>query len=201
MRCTGLEPTQLSRNTRRKSDAGELADDRFFGPDPQPERDRHPAVPEPFAACPSSLPTGMWTRACLPTRIIPLARPVDLLIIPDHYVFRMLYSQGISLDALGIPRRDGAPAETEHRKIWQIFADHYYLFRGTPSGVWIDSALNQVFGIHQTLNSADRPGNLRSDCRTTCLARVPPAPAVRALWVGGACAPPMPPPIRWNSMP
>ena len=30
-----------------------------------------------------------------------------LFITPDHYVFRMLYSQGIRLEDLGIPRRDG----------------------------------------------------------------------------------------------
>lgn len=80
--------------------------------------------------------------------------PVDLLIIPDHYIFRMLYSQGISLEALGIPRRDGAGAETDHRKIWQWVADHWYLFRGTPSGVWIREELAQVFGITEKLTSA-----------------------------------------------
>ena len=60
--------------------------------------------------------------------------PADLLIIPDHYVFRMLYSQGIPLENLGIPRKDGGPVEKDHRRIWQIFAEHFYLFRGTPTG-------------------------------------------------------------------
>jgi glucuronate isomerase len=73
------------------------------------------------------------------------------LIIPDHYVFRMLYSQGISLENLGIPRRDGGPTEKDHRKVWQIFADHFYLFRGTPTGVWLADELTRVFGIEEKL--------------------------------------------------
>lgn len=75
--------------------------------------------------------------------------PVDLLIIPDHYIFRMLYSQGISLDALGI---HGGEVEKDHRKIWQLFAEHFYLFRGTPTGIWIRDELVSVFGITDKLN-------------------------------------------------
>lgn len=77
--------------------------------------------------------------------------PADLLIIPDHYVFRMLYSQGIPLEALGIPRLDGSPVERDHRKIWQLFAENFYLFRGTPSGAWIMQSLAEAFGIEQKL--------------------------------------------------
>jgi glucuronate isomerase len=78
--------------------------------------------------------------------------PTDLFIIPDHYVFRMLYSQGIPLESLGIPRIDGGPVEQDHRKIWQIFADHYYLFQGTPSGGWIDHALYENLGVQERLD-------------------------------------------------
>ena len=81
--------------------------------------------------------------------------PVDLLIIPDHYVFRMLYSQGIALEALGIQPLDGSSVETDHRKIWQIFADNFYLFRGTPTGMWLQDELIDVFGIDQKLNSTN----------------------------------------------
>ena len=73
--------------------------------------------------------------------------PVDLLIIPDHYIFRMLYSQGISLESLGIPRLDKGEVERDHRKIWQTVCDHWYLFRGTPTGVWLRDELRDVFGI------------------------------------------------------
>lgn len=77
--------------------------------------------------------------------------PVDLLLIPDHYVFRMLYSQGITLEELGIPRQDGGPVEQDHRKIWQIFGDNFYLFRGTPTGIWLKQEFREVFGIEQKL--------------------------------------------------
>ena len=80
--------------------------------------------------------------------------PSELLIIPDHYVYRMLYSQGIPLEALGVSRLDGGSVEQDPRKIWQIFADHFYLFRGTPTGIWLAQELSQVFGCRQPLNSA-----------------------------------------------
>ncbi|GGW53221.1 glucuronate isomerase [Alishewanella tabrizica] len=74
-----------------------------------------------------------------------------LLLLPDHYVFRMLYSQGITLEALGIRRKDGAVVESDYRKIFHIFAKHYYLFRGTPSRIWLDSVFHDVFGLKVTL--------------------------------------------------
>ncbi len=78
--------------------------------------------------------------------------PVDLLIIPDHYIFRMLFSQGIPLESLGIPRLDGGAVEQDHRRIWQIVAEHFYLFRGTPTGIWLRDELEHVFGISEKLN-------------------------------------------------
>ena len=80
--------------------------------------------------------------------------PTEMIIIPDHYIFRMLYSQGIALESLGVPRTDGGPVETDHRKIWQLFAENFYLFRGTPTGIWLNYSLNQVFGVTQKLTSA-----------------------------------------------
>ena len=58
----------------------------------------------------------------------PFPDPAELFIIPDHYIFRMLYSQGYSLESLGIPTQDGTPVEKDHRKIWQIFAENFYLY-------------------------------------------------------------------------
>ncbi|NLT50243.1 MAG: glucuronate isomerase [Ignavibacteria bacterium] len=81
----------------------------------------------------------------------PFTNPTELFLIPDHYVFRMFYSQGIPLENLGIPTADGSPVETDPRKIWQIFAENFYLFRGTPSGVWLDYEFNKVFGIEEKL--------------------------------------------------
>lgn len=81
--------------------------------------------------------------------------PVDLLIVPDHYIFRMFYAQGIALEKLGIPRKDGAPVEKDHRKIWQTVCDHWYLFRGTPTSLWLREELRSTFGIEEKLNSTN----------------------------------------------
>ncbi|MBT8106752.1 MAG: glucuronate isomerase [Gammaproteobacteria bacterium] len=81
----------------------------------------------------------------------PFPNPVDLLLIPDHYLVRMLYSQGVSMESLGVPTIDGTEVETNKRKIWQTFADHYYLFRGTPSRSWLDHVFYEVFGVGQSL--------------------------------------------------
>lgn len=77
----------------------------------------------------------------------------ELFILPDHYVFRMLYSQGITLEQLGIKRWDGGESETDPKKIWQIFADHYYLFAATPSRMWLDTVFKDVFGLSDMLCS------------------------------------------------
>ena len=88
----------------------------------------------------------------------PFANASALFITPDHYVFRMLYSQGISLGDLGVPRRDGEPSKQDPRMLWHTFAAHYHLFRGTPTRIWLDHAFNTVFGIDErlTAESADR---------------------------------------------
>ncbi|RVT46606.1 glucuronate isomerase [Rheinheimera sediminis] len=77
----------------------------------------------------------------------------SLLLLPDHYVFRMLYSQGISLESLGIRTKDGTPVETDYRKIFHTFAQNYHLFRGTPSRIWLDSVFHDVFGLEYGLSS------------------------------------------------
>ena len=88
----------------------------------------------------------------------PFSDPSTLLIVPDHYVFRMLYSQGVKLEDLGVPRVDGSPVETDPLKIWHRFAAHYHLFRGTPTRIWLDHVFATVFGIGERLTpeSADR---------------------------------------------
>jgi glucuronate isomerase len=77
----------------------------------------------------------------------------SLLLAPDHYLYRMLYSQGIALDELAIPRRDGVPA-TDPRAAWKLFADNYTLFRGTPSRLWLDHVFSEVFGFDIALEGA-----------------------------------------------
>ena len=77
----------------------------------------------------------------------------ELLIAPDHYVYRMLYSQGLDLDALRVPRIDGVTA-TDPRAAWRLFASHYHLFRGTPSRMWLDHVFADVFGFETLLDAA-----------------------------------------------
>lgn len=81
--------------------------------------------------------------------------PAQLLVTPDHYVFRMLCSQGVALADLGVPRVDGQPVETDGRKIWRLFAQNYHLFRGTPSRLWLDHAFEHVLGIDERLSAAN----------------------------------------------
>jgi glucuronate isomerase len=77
--------------------------------------------------------------------------PSQLFIQPDHYVHRMLYSQGIPLESLEI----GVPVMTDPRKVWHVFAENYYLFRGTPSRLWLDYAFQEHFGMTERLNAAN----------------------------------------------
>jgi glucuronate isomerase len=81
----------------------------------------------------------------------PFPNPAALFIQPDHYIFRMLYSQGVSLESLGIPQVDGQE-HADPREVWRIFARHYYLFRGTPTRLWLDYAFENQFGLKERLN-------------------------------------------------
>jgi glucuronate isomerase len=81
--------------------------------------------------------------------------PAHLIIVPDHYVFRMIYSQGIALEDLGLPTLDGTFYETDGSKIWQLFCDHFHLFAGTPSGIWLKHAFESVFAIDEQINSGN----------------------------------------------
>ncbi|MCE3275172.1 MAG: uxaC, partial [Propionibacteriaceae bacterium] len=78
---------------------------------------------------------------------IQFADPAQLLIVPDHYVFRMLASQGIEPAQVGVPRLDGGPVETDSRMIWRRFCENWKLFRGTPSRYWLEHELVEVFGV------------------------------------------------------
>jgi len=81
----------------------------------------------------------------------PFPNPAALFLQPDHYIFRMLYSQGVSLESLGIPQVDGKQKADPH-EAWRIFARHYYLFRGTPTRLWLDYAFQELFGLKERLS-------------------------------------------------
>ena len=95
----------------------------------------------------------------------PWTNATELLLSPDHYLFRMLYSQGVALDDLAVPRRDGTIV-ADPRKAWGVFAANQHLFRGTPSRLWLDHVFGEVFGFGEALSTAnadiyyDRIGDL-----------------------------------------
>lgn len=125
-------------------------DDRYFDPNPQ-QKEIAQQLYTSVADLPLVCPHGHVDPRMLADPDYAFGTPTELFVIPDHYIFRMLYSQGISLEELGIPRLDGSPVEQDHRKIWQIFAENFYLFRGTPTGMWLKDELNSVFGIENKL--------------------------------------------------
>jgi glucuronate isomerase len=126
-----------------------LNEDRFFDSD-SAVRSAARALYEETRELPLICPHGHVEPALLAGNQ-PFPEPTALLIIPDHYIFRMLYSRGVSMESLGIPTRDGTPVERDPRRIWQQFAEHYYLFRGTPTGVWLDHELHELFGVRVKL--------------------------------------------------
>lgn len=131
----------------------DLHPDRYFDPNPV-QRKVARALYEDVAELPLVCPHGHVDPRLFADEAATFGSPADLLIIPDHYIFRMLYSQGIPLEDLGVPRVDSGAVEQDHRKIWQIFADHFHLFRGTPSGAWLKQELYEVFGVEEKLTGA-----------------------------------------------
>jgi len=127
-----------------------LPEDRYFGPDPA-QKEIARQLYAGVANLPLVCPHGHVDPQLFSDPNYTFGSPTELLLIPDHYIFRMLYSQGISMESLGIPRRDGGQVEQDHRKIWQIFAENFYLFRGTPTGMWLTHELYDVFGIEKKL--------------------------------------------------
>ncbi len=128
----------------------DLHPDRFFDADPRIRRAARELYGE-VADLPLVCPHGHVPPELL-AKDEPFSEPTSLIITPDHYVFRMLYSQGIPMEDLGIPTQDGTPVETDPRKIWQRFADHYHLFVGTPTRAWLDYEFYHVFGIRHRLD-------------------------------------------------
>jgi len=126
-----------------------LAPDRLFDPDPSQKA----AAMELYALVqnlPIVSPHGHVDPALFSDPTRSFGSPVELLIQPDHYVLRMLYSQRIPYEQL--------LAKGDPRRIWQLFADNFYLFQGTPSGLWLAHELEAVFGVTEKLDGASAAG-------------------------------------------
>src|SRR3984885_1536886 len=79
----------------------------------------------------------------------PFPDPTALFLLPDHYILRMLYSQGIAMETL----REGA--DPKHaQEVWRLFAANYHLFRGTPTRLWLDYVFQELFGLDVRLSKA-----------------------------------------------
>ena len=141
-----------------------LNPDRFFSPDTS-TRTLARELYEPIAALPIVSPHGHVEPRLFSDPTATFGSPADLFIIPDHYATRMLYSQGIPLESLGVPRIDGGVVESDHRKIWKLFCENFHLFRGTPSGIWLTNELASVFGVDEkpSASNADRLFDIVSD--------------------------------------
>ncbi|HEX8244308.1 MAG TPA: glucuronate isomerase [Longimicrobium sp.] len=128
-----------------------LHEDRFFDPEPSVRRvarELYASVRDLPLVCPHG---HVDARILAQDEHFP--EPAALIIIPDHYIFRMLYSRGVPMEALGVPTVDGMPVEADPRRIWQTFAEHWHLFRGTPTGAWLDQELHDVFGVRVRLSA------------------------------------------------
>ena len=125
-----------------------LHEDRLFPSDP-PARAIAKRLYTSICARPILSPHG-HTQASWFRSNDPFPNPAALFIQPDHYVHRMLYSQGVSLEALEI----GAQEIQDPRGVWRIFAENYFLFRGTPTRLWLDYAFQELFGLHDRLDAS-----------------------------------------------
>jgi glucuronate isomerase len=140
-----------------------LSDDRLFPADPDVRavaRRLYAQVKDLPIVSPHGHTDPEWFAA---DRSFPNA--TDLLLAPDHYLYRMLYSQGVPMEALGVPTRRGAGA-ADPRAAWRLFAANQRLFRGTPSAVWLAHVFSRVFGFDVALDETtadlyfDRIGEL-----------------------------------------
>ena len=127
-----------------------LNEDRFFDPDPTTRKIARELY-EGVKNLPIISPHGHVDQSIF-VKNLPFPNPTELFLAPDHYLYRMLYSQGIPLESLDIPAKDGSRQGLDPKKIWKIFGENYYLFVGTPSGVWLDYEFSNVFGIKEKLN-------------------------------------------------
>jgi glucuronate isomerase len=128
-----------------------LNPDRLFPADSQ-SRDIARRLYQSVAGLPIVSPHGHTDPAWFATDAA-WPNATELLLAPDHYLYRMLYSQGVSLDRLGVPSRAGR-STVDPLEAWRVFASHYYLFRGTPSRLWLDHVFSDLFGIEVALEPA-----------------------------------------------
>ncbi len=130
----------------------DLHEDRFFDGDPTIRRIAR-SIFEETRDLPIVSPHGHVDPRPL-AQNTPFPEPAALMILPDHYILRMLYSLGIPLARLGIEPLRGEDFEQDPRKIWQLLGDHFHYFCGTPTAIWLNYQLHQVFGVRSKLDGS-----------------------------------------------
>ncbi len=128
-----------------------LNPDRLFPPDPA-VREIARRLYAPVAGLPIISPHGPTDPSWFSTNAS-FTNATELLLAPDHYLYRMLYSQGVPLERLGVPSRDG-PSSADPREAWRLLASHMHLFRGTPSWLWLNWVFTEVFGLDVALEAS-----------------------------------------------
>jgi glucuronate isomerase len=123
-----------------------IHEDRLFPADPTTRKVAR-ALYESVRALPIISPHG-HTQAAWFANNQPFPDPAKLFVQPDHYIYRMLYSQGISMEDLEI----GVEHIKDPRNVWRLFASNYHLFRGTPTRLWLDFAFQELFGLTERLS-------------------------------------------------
>jgi len=145
--------------------------DRFLSPDPA-TRDIARELYQAVAKLPIISPHGHVDPRLFSDPNATFGTPAELFITPDHYVTRMLYSQGIELQRLGIRELETGSSfpisshlVSNHRDVWRLFCSNFHLFRGTPSGIWLTHELSEVFGVDEkpSASNADRLFDSLSD--------------------------------------
>ena len=136
----------------------EFHEDRYFDPDPT-TRNYAREIYEGTRALPIVSPHGHVDAGLLVSNDA-FPDPASLIVTPDHYILRLFYSQGVALESLGVRRIDDTsfPVEGDPRKIWQTFAEHWHLFRATPTRAWIEYELREVFGVKKDLDRESAAG-------------------------------------------
>jgi glucuronate isomerase len=143
------KPTHRGTTSLSLPDPPILHEDRFFDPDPSIRRTARELYGE-VRTLPLVCPHGHVDPRLLADDD-PFPSPTALFIDPDHYVVRFLYAHGVPMESLGIRGRGNRESETDPRRVWQTFADHIHLFRGTTTGVWVEHGLHEVLAVRRRL--------------------------------------------------
>lgn len=124
-----------------------VSDTYLFGPS-KTQKDLALELYQPVEKLGIIAPHGHVNPDLLADPMARFANPTELLVKYDHYLFRLLYSQGIPVEALGVGQTDYDP-----KTAWHTFCSNFSLFDATPSGVWLRLELTRLFGVTEKPNA------------------------------------------------